>query len=832
MKRIWSLFWVIEAAAGGFALRNTFLLASEADNAFLFGMSKSKFAFCCGMLILILCCLAAAVISFINSQSPLASGKTAGLISFVLLFLLVIGFLFLTPPIGKTSLERSLFERLKPFGYWALSFIILTSILLLIQKAAALWSYQTSVISALLWGAGFFVLMAGAVYYALSSGNGLDLRSKTFYRQGVSLLEGHLIITLLFLYLLLPFFSVAARKKQGKKISAAGPFILCVLVWAAAVWLWQTAAFEGRSYFAPALRPPNYNFYPASDAENYDLLAQSVLLGNGFRNGLTVVRPLYAAFLALLHCIFGNNYMHLTNGQIMVLALIPVLIFLIGKNLHHTAAGLTAAAWVIWREIYSIRITNLVQVSNSRLLMSDLPTMLLVLLTILCVIRWYLYDNEETRSLLCGGVIGTAMLLRTQCFVMIPALWLVFILARKKPSKKWQSILLSMLGFAIVFLPWTIWGKINPNTTVNKDVSEDQYLISLYRTETGETDKNKGLFNLIADHPAEAAEAVVSHFLNNEISSLLILPVRLIKPEEAEQLFYDGDLFWYRENARETIEKNQGLIAVYLILISFGVISAVRKNGFGGLIPFLFHIVYNLGNAFALTSGFRFILPADWVILLYFGLGCSAVFDFWDRLCLFNFAQTVPDEILSVDEISENDDKNAAGHEMTETASAQNAYFKNKSQVLPFACAFILLAMIGAILPLCETIIPRHFTPKTPDQIRAEWLSGDDATAIDISKYSDEELVFLEGRAFYPRYYKADEGDSGGSSIAKRGLNYDRMVWMFHDQQVAVLCCPLTEEQAQTIAVTPVPDPMDVIVVGIQREDYIEVLEMRRINIG
>ena len=140
--------------------------------------------------------------------------------------------------------------------------------------------------------------------------------------------------------------------------------------------------------------------------------------------------------------------------------------------------------------------------------------------------------------------------------------------------------------------------------------------------------------------------------------------------------------------------------------------------------------------------------------------------------------------------------------------------------------------MIGAILPLCETIIPRHFTPKTPDQIRAEWLSGDDATAIDISKYSDEELVFLEGRAFYPRYYKADEGDSGGSSIAKRGLNYDRMVWMFHDQQVAVLCCPLTEQQAQTIAVTPVPDPMDVIVVGIQREDYIEVLEMRRINIG
>ena len=55
---------------------------------------------------------------------------------------------------------------------------------------------------------------------------------------------------------------------------------------------------------------------------------------------------------------------------------------------------------------------------------------------------------------------------------------------------------------------------------------------------------------------------------------------------------------------------------------------------------------------------------------------------------------------------------------------------------------------------------------------------------------------------------------------------------MFHDQQVHVLCCPLTEEQVKVMTSLPVPDPIDVVVVGIPKEDYVEVLELRRIITG
>lgn len=841
MKKVWGIFWIVIASIGSFALYKTWQLPSEAKNALLLGMSKSKLALCGGMILLVLISLTFGILSFTKKESTISSGKTAGSISFILLFLLTVGYMLLTPPIGKTSLERSLSERLLPFGWWSGIFILLSTFLLILQKFTKLWRYQTSSVSALIWGGVILILMSGCFYIAVTTGLGLESQSRTFYRQGVSLLEGHLLIPLFVIYLLLPVFSIFEKKISGKK-AIAFSVAACIVIWCITVWLWQTTDFEGRSYFAPALRPPNYNFYPSSDAENYDLLAQSVLLGNGFRNGLTVVRPLYAAFLALLHFIFGNDYMLLTNGQIVVLALIPMLVFLIGKHLRHTAAGLVVSAWIIWREIYSIRVTHLVQVSNSRLLMSDLPTMLLVVLIIFCVIKWYKRGQEETRSLLCGGMVGTAMLLRTQCFVLIPDLWIVFLFSKKNKSQIMRSVLFSVIGLAIVFLPWTIWQKIHPNDTVNKDVSEDQYLVSLYRTAAEETDKSKSIFQLISEHPLEIIRSISSHFLNNEISSFLILPVRLIKPIEAEQLIYDDDLFWYRENARETIENNLPLISVYLLIVSFGVITAVRKNGFGGLIPFLFHIVYNLGNAFALTSGFRFILPVDWVIFFYFGLGAIAVFDVWNRLSLFDFRQKETIEIIPETEVLDTTDEKIEDTKVPEINTDPLGFFPAKRslpdtgtrrQVLSFTGAVLLLTLIGALLPLCEKIIPRHFSQKTSEQIKTEWIASDgQSLPANLSQYNEKELVYLEGRAFYPRFYKAGEGDSGGSSIAKRGLDYDRLVWMFHDQQVHVLCCPLTEEQVKSMTSLPFPDPIDVVVVGIPKEDYVEVLELRRIITG
>ena len=805
MKKVWGFFWLIIAGLGGYALWCTIQLPSEAENIFLLGMTRGKLGLCAGIALLILFCLTGSVLSFSDRSSAFTTGKAAGIPAYIAVLLLVLGRIFLLPPVGKTALERSLLEKLTPLAYWGFAFAVLTLVVSLIQKWSEIRKNAPISTTAILWGFIVLFLMEAAIILALQTGMGITVISGTFYRQGVSLLEGHLIVPLLFLYILMPFFIFFEPQTAGKKAEPILTAAAAVLIWCAAVWLWQTTVFEGRSYFAPALRAPNNNFYPASDAENYDLLAQSILLGNGLRNGLTVVRPLYAAFLALLHFIFGNDYMRVTNGQIMLLALIPVIVFLIGRQMKQTPAGILTAAWMIWREIYSIRLSPLVQVSNSRLLMSDLPALLCLVLVILCTLKWYRSGRNITRALLCGGMIGTAMLLRTQCFVLLPALWLIFLCSAKQASKKWLSILFSIIGFLIVFAPWSVWQKIHPNTTVNTDVSETQYLKSLYQNAAGVTGSDKDIFHIITEHPAEIMQAIGGHFINNELSSLLILPMRLTAPEESDRLFYEENLFWYRESARPTLEANKTLLGVYLIVITIGVFSGFRILGFGGLIPFIYHIVYNLGNAFALTSGFRFILPSDWVLLFYFGLGCCAVTTFLGRVFLFDFNP----EQISAGSVRENS-LGKAGYGWA------------------IAGSVLLLAVIGAVLPLCETVIPRHFSEKTAAQIEEEWRSSPDPLTADLSSYADDEIVFLEGRAFYPRFYKAGEGDSGGSSSAKRGLDMDRLVWMFQNQDVRVLSSPLTEEQVETM--TSQPDPVDVQVVGIQHDDYVEILEMRHLS--
>lgn len=806
-KIVWGFFWLIAATLGGYAIWTVWQLPSEAKNAVWLGMSKNKLMMCAGMALLAVICLIAAFISWIKKDPNIFStGKASGAASYYIIFLLILGWIFLTPPVGKTALERSFLERLTPAAYWGTAFSILTLFLLFIQKIRQIWAYQTSSLRALFWGILIFLSMAGAVYYALQSGTGLDPISGTFYRQGVSLLEGHLIIPLLVLYPLMPLILFLSSRNRSER--SAGVFLrvlTCLLLWAAAVYFWQTTSFEGRSYFAPALRLPNNNFYPASDAENYDLLAQSIMLGNGFRNGLTVVRPLYAAFLALLHWIFGNDYMKLTNGQILLLALIPMFVFLIGRYLRHPGAGLLAAAWVIWREIYSIRVTPLVQVSNSRLLMSDLPTMLLVLSTVLAAVKWYRTDKKAVTALICGGLIGTAMLLRTQCFVLIPAVWLLFFCSGKKAAVILRSFLVSIIGVVLVFAPWIAWMKIHPNTTVVADTSERHYLVSLYQNAAGESDPNTSLTDVIRTHPRELLQAVGAHFLNNEISSLLVLPMRTESPSEAEQFLYDGDLFWYRENARETIETNQSLVLFYLLVISFGIISAYRCAGFGGLAPLIIHLVYNLGNALALTSGFRFILPADWALIFYFALGCTAVFRFIGNITLFTPLPETAAETKA-------EDDPVYGHAVT------------------FAFACILLLLVGGILPFCDSMIPRRYEEKSQAAIAAEWKSVSENASAILAEVNEKDMVFLEGRAFYPRFYKAGEGDSGGSSSVKQYSDSDRMVWMFHDDRVHVLNCELTPEQAGIAASQPVPDPIDVIIAGLPGEDYIDVLELRLIH--
>ena len=66
------------------------------------------------------------------------------------------------------------------------------------------------------------------------------------------------------------------------------------------------------------------------------------------------------------------------------------------------------------------------------------------------------------------------------------------------------------------------------------------------------------------------------------------------------------------------------LFAVCAFLIASGIASLWKRHGIAGLLPLILCPLYMLTVAVGRYSGWRFILPADWMIYFYF---CCGVFE-------------------------------------------------------------------------------------------------------------------------------------------------------------------------------------------------------------
>lgn len=822
VSKKWFWFWLVNVFEGIASVLMIFQTASEAESAVLFGLSPLRIGLVLGLLFLIGLCLRFAKNSLTeqdvsNSIKDNRRIKMVGLVGLLLGYIVVLVLIFLQPPFGITAFSKSLFTRLMPILVWGGLFSV--------ESIFFIWFFTSKENlknkinrnqTTLIWSAISGILIIFLIAFALRTGLGLHIISGTFYRQGVSILEGHLIFPLLILFPiigLITFLQSRLLKKKAISEKNQKNFIRLtgLIIWLIASVVWIRTPFEGRSYFLPALRPPNYNFYPSSDAEYYDMFAQSILIGDGFRNGMGVVRPFYAAFLALLHAIAGNNYLSVMNLQIIALALFPVAVYRIGTLLHFPISGILAAWWVILREVYSIELTPVVQVSNSRLMMSDLPTALIVSWLMVALIHWY-QANEKRQSLfaiITGGLCGIAVHVRTQSAAFIPIV-LLFLLISYSIEKRLnlhaiKSFGIFLITILILILPWNVWNQIHPNPTVGSSNSEANYLYSLYahaaNADQSGGDLNTGIshnvIELILNYPLPILQSFTAHFMNNELSSLLILPVRTEPVTDSQQWFQDRSVFWYRESSENAIRQNKLLLFVYILIISIGFGSAIRRASWAGAVPFLLHLTYSFGTAFAMTSGFRFILPVDWVTLIYFAIGCVVIMRF---------------PFIHIYEMT---DRPALTHK------AITEEFPKRSLSI---CLSFIIVLLGLVLPLCDMAIPKRFNSSlSSEELLNRWIEmapENEHLAIQkqlSQKIKNGQLEILEGRAVYPRIYAAHTGDSGGNSSIKVNADYDRLVWMLLNGRVSVISLPVVKEDFDQ----PIPDPQDVIVIGEKKKDYL-----------
>jgi hypothetical protein len=605
------------------------------------------------------------------------------------------------------------------------------------------------------------------------------------------------------------------------------------LIWAVAVIAWLKQPMQS-GYFSPGPYPPNYEYYPFSDSADYDITAQYALIGQGLDNHVFdtnayVDKPFFSAFLVFLHALAGNNFSSAIILQVIIFASFPAILYLLGKNLHSRAAGFLIASLAIFKEINSLAANRMLQVSNSKLILTEIPTAILLALFILFFTKW---SNQNRKSspilLIAGGILGLSTLMRYNPWLLVPLVLLIVLIAYWRQWKNWFNSSILICSIVLVsIIPWigysyvvqrtpyyflipfkgSIWKfryepflkkaaspsptKIPSTPTLPEGKSTPSNLDTIpIAIQSGGSGQN-GLDPLIRQ-AGVVFTFVRAHFLHNLVGSILILPTSF-SMDDLSHTIKAADSYWSPTWQGQLSDENGILLAINLLLIALGIAAATARYRLAGLIPFLVYLTYNLSTALARTSGGRYLVPVDWVVYFYFAIGIIQV-------CIW---------VAGLFGRSEGETDLFAGSTDEPVSKAKGFHLKNGYVFLGVLTISMSIALSGSFFPLRYTFSDRTSLIQNLEQNGFMVQAGLSSAQIEtFLQNPDAQLV--TGRALYPRYYAAGNGEPE-KTTQYRGMNYPRLAFTLIGPTGTDGVILPASQKGSSIAL---PDSADVIVLG------------------
>jgi hypothetical protein len=571
---------------------------------------------------------------------------------------------------------------------------------------------------------------------------------------GVPLLEGQVWFTAGSLALLLlcklAWSSIPSRPRNLSRRHF--DLLIFFLIWLVAFAFWMRFPLPEHNYFAPAVRPPTFEKYPFSDAEYYDYNALYVLFGA--LEGFVVSKPLYVSFLTILHFLVGYDYGRVVLLQTALVALLPAVGYLIGKELHSRLAGGGLALLLILREANAILASTMANVSNSKLLMSDVPATLIVAVMVLVTICWCKADkNRLTHHVfLLGGLTAMLNLTRIQTLALIP-FFLVLIIIRS--FKRWKQALLGigifLLTVSLLLAPILIRNHAitgvywldNPASSsalysfILKGSNID---LEVEQAETSEQvlDRNfTVIFTAMRENLGQMVAFIFENFSRNIISTILILPLRLGNNIPFEDMLRMASPFFMEVYSQPGL-LNLAVLLVNLCVIAVGFAAVWRKQPLAAAMVVLTYLAYNASSSAVRLSGWRFIQPVDWIMLIFFVAGLIELI------------------VALLRSLSRRD----FAYQFADNAEPQ----PRKNTLVPNLIAGVAFFIACAFIPLREGLLPPTYPPYDPQAVCAEMrdIVAADQTQIPAQDVYDfclaDSTRVLKGYGFYPRFFKAYEG--------------------------------------------------------------------------
>ena len=573
---------------------------------------------------------------------------------------------------------------------------------------------------------------------------------------GVPLLEWQIVIACLVCVAV-----VLWESKTGTKNKYTDLWISLAL-WAGILLLWFSQPVNPNFSALPP-RAPNFEIYPFSDAQVYDEFAQSLLIGNGLKGGEIPPRPLYITFLAFLHFVAGQEYTKVIAAQLVFLALLPVGLYWVGKEMYGRPIGIAIALLAGFREQTSNVAASFANaLSYSKLYLSEVPVAIALAFFTFLAIRWARAKYPDYLAFIAGGVLGIGILIRTQAVVALPmTIFIAFLADRKSFTAILRSTILMGIAVVLVASPWLIrnyskTGQLIFDSPFTQTINLAQRYSRMNGIEAdairkpGETniEYNDRLISIfkeaVSQNPTEAVRVVFNRILNNCVDNVLLLPLRndLNSPNELVQ---PTRAFWEEWVGKPT-PKQTIIIAFYLFLLGLGLSAAWKRLGLLGLLPLGINILYNVWTSIALLAGQRFLVAMDWSIYMYYMIGFMVLINSFMLLMESTRASFLT----------------WAGSLTLDLSQPVSVPTRPLSH---FLLAGTLFLVVGASVPMSEAVFPKRYPPAAQSQILNQFISSQAFNESNINAQCIEEaiasnqLIASRGRALSPRYYESGEGE-------------------------------------------------------------------------
>lgn len=601
-------------------------------------------------------------------------------------------------------------------------------------------------------------------------------------------------------------FGLPALFKRWKNPSKPGfwtELVIFGLVWLVAAGLWAREPVRP-DFLISAPVAPNFEMYPDYDARNYDLMSQYALLGQNLNNGSFFDRMLYPALLVYLHAWFGQDYQTLMAWQAALYALFPACLYLLGKRLHSRGAGLSLAVLIALRGVNQIQVGNLIDTAHPKYMLTEFPTTVLLGLATFLLVRWAQNPEKDWHLAgLAGGIIGLSTLLRPHPLALLPLVIGLGLWIYRRRTRLWvgMSVLVTLAALASL-LPWLQFSGNNRSVIELygvriRDVIRQRY--PQFLEPTGQAPLAPAGAHLAQLAPQPVAEKsvaafVLDNYLNNLVTAFQALPTttallepRVIvkKTENFWKPYWDGHLTptgWF-------------FTLLNLLLVALGLGNAWKRAKLAGLIPLLVLLTYFGVNALGRTSGGRYLVPVDWVVVVYYVLGLAALIE-WAATGLGLATQPQAAEAPVVK-------RNFPG------------WAKSLGVVT-------LCATLGTSLPVAQKLYPPVYRPKPSDAALTQQLvslagSQLNLTEAQVASFLKDPQAFIAlGRSLYPRQMAKDEGLDVSVYNFYHPLPYPRMLFTsLGAKGENVISLP-------SLTAAAIPNTAETLVIGCRVDGFIQ----------